>query len=105
MFANGDVMCSSGRTCFLTVDGMFQLEDELPGFLAQLNTNSKLYIGQSYNLSKYPAVCNILILILNETFMFCQQLCTFCRLKAYCSDFLGQIINLSGISPAKHSRS
>jgi len=38
--------CSNGRTCILNVDGMFQLEDELPGFLAQLNTNSKLYIGK-----------------------------------------------------------
>jgi len=29
----------------------------------------------------------------------------YCRLKAYCNDFLGRKINLSGISPVKRSRS
>jgi len=45
--------CSNERVCFLTVDGMFQLVDELPGFLAQLNTDSKLYIGRSQLLVKF----------------------------------------------------
>ena len=52
---------SNERTCILSVDGMFQLEEELPGSLAQLNTNSKLYIGQSQSTLKY-----VILLLLHQ---------------------------------------
>ena len=57
------------------------------------------YYFYMYMLSLYNYIL-IFVFFKNKINIF-----SYCRLKAYCIDFLGRKINLSGISPVKRSRS